>query len=81
MKKFINKMQGRSESDKRVFAFWTATMLTLLIFGIWLLNFISVFGNQDNSKVKIKNEANPLSALYGEIKKAVSLPGKVYQNK
>lgn len=74
-------MQRRSESDKRVFAFWTATMLTFFIFGIWLLNLISVFGNQDNSKVAIKNEANPLSALYGEIKKTVSIPMKVYQNK
>lgn len=81
MKKFIKKMEGKSEIEKRVFAIWTAGALTLLIFGIWLLNFISVFGNNNNSDVVIKNEANPLSALYGEIKKAVSAPVKVYQNK
>lgn len=81
MKKFITKMQGRSESEKRIFAFWTASMLTLLIFGIWLLNFISVFGNSNNSKVAVKNEANPISALFGEIKDTISAPTKVYQNK
>ena len=81
MKKFIKKMEGKSEIEKRVFALWTAGMLTLLIFGIWLLNFISVFGNNDNSDVVIKNQANPLSALFGEIKKSVSAPINLYQNK
>ena len=74
-------MEGKSEIEKRVFALWTAGMLTLLIFGIWLLNFISVFGNRDNSKVAIKNEANPISALLSEIKKTASAPIRVYQNK
>ena len=81
MKKFIKKMEGKSEIEKRVFALWTAGMLTLLIFGIWLLNFISVFGNNDNSEVVVKNQANPLSALFGEIKKSVSAPINLYQNK
>jgi amino acid permease len=80
MKKFIKKMEGKSEMEKRVFALWTAGTLTLLIFGIWLLNFISVFGNQNNDKVAIKNEANPISALYGEIKNTISAPLKLYQN-
>lgn len=74
-------MQERSESDKRIFAFWMASMITFFIFGIWLLNFISVFGNQNNPKVAIKNEANPISALYDVIKNTISIPTKVYQNK
>jgi amino acid permease len=81
MKKFISKMQERSESDKRVFAFWMASMITLFIFGIWLLNFISVFGNRGDSNVVIKNEANPIGALFGEIKNTVSYPINLYQNK
>ncbi len=81
MKKFIKKMEGKSEIEKRVFALWTAGMLTLLIFGIWLLNFISVFGSRDDSKVVIKNEANPIGALFGEIKNTVSAPINLYQNK
>ena len=81
MKKFINKMQGRSESDKRVFAFWMASMITLFIFGIWLLNFISVSGNQDKDKMAVKNEANPISALFDVVKNTVSEPIKMYQNK
>ena len=81
MKKFINKMQGRNESDKRVFAFWMASMITLFICGIWLLNFISVFGNQDKSKVVVRNEANPISSFFDVVKNTVSEPIKMYQNK
>lgn len=76
MKNFLKKMESKSEIEKRVFALWTAGSLTLLIFGIWLLNFISVFGNNDNSKVIVKNQANPLSALFSEIKNSISSPDK-----
>jgi amino acid permease len=74
MKKFIKNMQTKSESDKRIFAFWTASMITLFIFGIWLLNFISVFGNPDNSDIVVQNQANPISALFGEIKNTFDVP-------
>jgi amino acid permease len=82
MKKFIKKMQERSEMEKRIFALWMALMFTLLIFCIWLLNFIAVFGNNNNSKVVIKNQANPITALFGEIKNTIfNATNKVYQNK
>jgi amino acid permease len=77
MKKFIENMQTKSESDKRVFAFWMASTITLFIFGIWLLNFISVFG-KPNSEVEIKNQANPISALFSVIGETFSSPKEVY---
>lgn len=81
MKNFIKHMQTKSDSDKRIFAFWMAGMITLFIFGIWLLNFISVFGKLDSDETQIKNQANPLSALIGEIQKAFSSPEEVYRTK
>lgn len=72
-------MQTKTDSEKRLFAFWMASMITLFIFGIWLLNFISVFGREDNIAAKTKNEANPLSALIDVVKEAISSPEEIYQ--
>lgn len=81
MKNFIKKMQTKSDSEKRIFAFWMASMITLFIFGIWLLNFISVFGRDNNSEIKTRNEANAFSLLVDEIKKVISSSDEVYQAK
>ncbi len=81
MKKFIEKMQTKSDSEKRIFAFWMATMITLFIFGIWLLNFLSVFGINNNSEIKTRNEANPFGLLVDEVKKVIDSSDKVYQAK
>lgn len=79
MKKIIEKMKTKSDADKRIFAFWSASLITLFIFCVWLLSTISFYNN--NSSTKIKNQANPFSLLIEEVSKPFSSQKNIYQNK
>jgi amino acid permease len=79
MKKFIEKMKTKGDAEKRIFAFWSASLITLFIFCIWLLSTVSFYDN--NSSTKIKNQANPFSLLIEEFSKPFSSQKNIYPNK
>ena len=74
-------MQTKTEVEKRIFSFWMASLITFFIFGIWLLNFTSIFDRQDSVAIKTQNQANPISALIDVVKEAISSREEVYQAK
>jgi amino acid permease len=81
MKKFIEKMKTKSDADKRIFAFSAASLITILIFCIWLISTISFYNRSE--QINVKNQANPLSSLFGftEFGKIFSPQKDIYQNK
>ena len=77
MKKFIENMQRRSEAEKRTFAFWAATIMTLFIFGIWFVStWTTISQIQDGN---ISNEASAFSSFFNQIKDIVTTNKEVYQ--
>lgn len=86
MKKFLEKLQQKSDLEKKVIAFNTALLLTLVIFALWAVSTFGSFGgtissdvNQGVNSVK-KQTATPISAIGDSFKNILNLGSELYES-
>lgn len=65
MKNTLEKLRNKPVADRRSFAFVLASVLTGIVFFVWLLTFSTFDNKEDNSA----NSSGPFSNIMNQIKK------------
>ena len=74
MRKILEQIRNKTDEQKKFFAFWTATLLTFVIFSFWLFNVITLSKNTNITLIKnentteIKNEASAFMSTFNDLK-------------
>ena len=76
--KFIQKLQQKSDAEKRVVAFNVAFFITLIIFGVWAVSTFYTFGSGLDGD--IKQTASPISVIKETVTELFNGGVEVYES-